>query len=183
MRDWIETWQLEVHLVNLTAAWGAINVAGPACARPALRGSATSSFDGESFPYLRHRELTVAGVPCRAIRLGLRRRALVRAPPPVLRRASGSGTPCSRPANDLGIRPHGLEALRLLRLEKGHVIVGQDTDFDSTPAKLNMSWAVKLDKPTFVGRAALERLAAVRARAQAGGAHASRATRRPRARR
>ena len=61
---------------------------------------------------------------------------------------------------DLDIRPHGLDALRLLRLEKGHIIIGQDTDFDATPAKLNMSWAVRQEKPWFVGKRGLERAAA-----------------------
>jgi sarcosine oxidase subunit alpha len=53
---------------------------------------------------------------------------------------------------DLGIKPHGLETLLKLRLEKGHVIVGQDTDFDTTPRRIDMEWAVKLDKPDFVGK-------------------------------
>ena len=42
-----------------------------------------------------------------------------------------------------------------VRLEKGHVIVGMDTEMDSTPRRLNMDWAVKLDKPEFIGRDAL----------------------------
>ncbi len=58
---------------------------------------------------------------------------------------------------DLGIRPHGLETLLKLRLEKGHVVVGQDTDFDSTPRRLNHEWAVKLDKSDFVGKQAIQR--------------------------
>ena len=58
-------------------------------------------------------------------------------------------------------RAHGLEALRLLRLEKGHIIVGQDTDFDSTPAKLGLQSAVKMSKPDFVGRSGLSRLATI----------------------
>ena len=61
--------------------------------------------------------------------------------------------------SDLGIRPHGLQALFALRLEKGHVIVGMDTEMDSTPRRLNMEWAVKLDKPDFIGRTALLRTA------------------------
>ena len=48
--------------------------------------------------------------------------------------------------SDLGVRPHGLQALFALRLEKGHVIVGMDTEMDSTPRRLGMDWAVKLDK-------------------------------------
>ncbi len=58
---------------------------------------------------------------------------------------------------DLGIKPHGIEILLKLRLEKGHIIVGQDSDFDSTPRRLNHEWAVKLDKPDFVGKGALVR--------------------------
>jgi sarcosine oxidase subunit alpha len=61
----------------------------------------------------------------------------------------------------LDMRPHGLDALKLLRLEKGHVLIGQDTDFDTTPSKVALDFAVKMEKPDFVGRTALERLAAL----------------------
>jgi sarcosine oxidase subunit alpha len=61
-----------------------------------------------------------------------------------------------------GIGPHGLEALRLLRLEKGHILIGQDTDFDTTPSKIGMDWAVKMNKADFVGRTALQRIASGR---------------------
>jgi sarcosine oxidase subunit alpha len=59
---------------------------------------------------------------------------------------------------DLDIRPHGMDALRLLRLEKGHILIGQDTDFDTTAAKLGLDWAVKMDKPYFIGKPALQRI-------------------------
>jgi sarcosine oxidase subunit alpha len=58
---------------------------------------------------------------------------------------------------DLGIRPHGLKALFGLRLEKGHVIIGMDTELDTTPRRLGMDWAVRMEKPAFIGRASLER--------------------------
>jgi sarcosine oxidase subunit alpha len=54
------------------------------------------------------------------------------------------------------IRPVGVEAQRNLRLEKGHIIVGQDTDAMTSPKECNMSWAVKSDKPFFVGNRSLE---------------------------
>ena len=60
---------------------------------------------------------------------------------------------------DLGIRPHGLQALFGLRLEKGHVIVGMDTELDSTPRRLRMDWAVRMDKPFFIGKPSLARTA------------------------
>jgi sarcosine oxidase subunit alpha len=61
--------------------------------------------------------------------------------------------------SDLGIRPHGLKALFGLRLEKGHIIIGMDTELDTTPRRVDMDWAVRMDKPAFIGRAALERTA------------------------
>ena len=56
---------------------------------------------------------------------------------------------------DLGIRPFGVEAQRLLRLEKGHIIIGQDTDGLTTPLEAALEWAVKMDKPFFVGQRSL----------------------------
>ena len=76
--------------------------------------------------------------------------------------------------SDLGIRPHGLQALFGLRLEKGHVIVGMDTEMDSTPRRLDMDWAVKMDKPDFLGRSALARTA--RLPDDRGGCSGSRST-------
>ena len=56
---------------------------------------------------------------------------------------------------EFGISPFGLEAQRILRLEKGHVIVGQDTDAISTPMDVGSDWAVRFDKPDFIGRGGL----------------------------
>ena len=56
---------------------------------------------------------------------------------------------------EFGIRPFGVEAQRLLRLEKRHVIVGVDTDALSSPYEAGMAWVAKLDKPDFIGRNAL----------------------------
>ena len=53
--------------------------------------------------------------------------------------------------------PFGIQAQRLLRLEKGHIIVSQDTDFETTPWRVDMGWAVKLEKDWFVGKRALVR--------------------------
>ena len=50
-----------------------------------------------------------------------------------------------------GIRPFGVEAQRLLRLEKGHIIIGQDTDGLTTPHEADMAWALAKKKPFHVG--------------------------------
>src|SRR5712692_1457614 len=57
--------------------------------------------------------------------------------------------------SDLGIVPFGLEAQRVLRLEKQHILVGQDTDALSDPIGAGLPWIVKFDKSDFLGRRAL----------------------------
>jgi sarcosine oxidase subunit alpha len=59
---------------------------------------------------------------------------------------------------EFGIVPFGVEAQRVLRLEKKHIIVGQDTDALTDPFGADMAWAVQLDKADFVGKASLVRL-------------------------
>ena len=41
------------------------------------------------------------------------------------------------------------------------MIVGMDTELDTTPRRIGMDWAVKMDKPDFIGRAALARTASL----------------------
>ena len=55
-----------------------------------------------------------------------------------------------------GLKPYGLEASRILRLEKGHILIGQDTDAITTPDELGFGWAVSKKKPFFVGKRSIE---------------------------
>ncbi|MDA0748294.1 MAG: aminomethyltransferase family protein, partial [bacterium] len=57
-----------------------------------------------------------------------------------------------------GIVPFGVEAQRVLRLEKAHVIVGQDTDALSDPLSADLGWAVKMEKDDFLGKRSLARI-------------------------
>ena len=157
LRDWADAWDLDVHVANRTHAVGVISVAGPR-SRELLARLTGAPLDGESLPYLAHRELHVAGVPCRALRLGFVGELSYELHHPSSR--SGELWEALLAAgDDLGVVPHGLEAVRVLRLEKGHILVGQDTDFDATPAKLGLEALVAHGKGPFVGSAALERLA------------------------
>ncbi|MDF5988293.1 glycine cleavage T C-terminal barrel domain-containing protein [Pseudomonas aeruginosa] len=61
---------------------------------------------------------------------------------------------------DFDIRPFGVETQRLLRLEKGHVIISQDTDGMTHPGEIDMGWAIARSKPFFVGKRSVEILEA-----------------------
>ena len=151
VRDWADTWRLDVRLLNQTLALGAINVTGP-LANELLRRAGWEP----TLKYMEHGRAEVAGVPCHIYRLSFTGELSYE-----LHHPSGQGVKLWRAllelGRDLGIRPHGLKALLQLRLEKGHILVGQDTDFDSTPRRIAHEWAVRLDKPDFVGKQALLR--------------------------
>ena len=157
LREWAERLGLHVHVLDRTSELGAILVAGPR-ARDLVGALTEDPIDAASLPYPGHRELTVAGVACRAIRSGFVGELAFELHHP---RSNGPRlwTSLQRAGRDEGVSPFGLEALELLRLEKGHVYLGQDTLPDDTPAKLGLARAVDMTKPWFVGKAALERLA------------------------
>ena len=153
IRDWIETWRLRVHVLDRTMSLAAINVTGPLARALLIRC-------GLADPprFLGHVHADVAGVPCHVMRLSFTGEAAFELHHPVDRSIELWRALMDLGA-DLGIRPHGLQALFGLRLEKGHVIVGMDTELDTTPRRLGMDWAVRMDKPRFIGRAALQRTA------------------------
>ena len=150
---------LDVHLLDRTAQWGAINVAGPH-ARDLLARLTDDAIGSTELPYPGFADITVAGVACRAIRTGFVGELAFELHHP-RRRGVELWRALEAEGRAWGQRPHGLDALELLRLEKGHVYLGQDTMPDDTPTKLGMPWAVDASKPWFIGKLALERLAAL----------------------
>jgi aminomethyltransferase len=56
------------------------------------------------------------------------------------------------------IRPVGLGARDTLRLEARLSLYGNDIDETTNPIEAGLGWTVKLDKPDFVGKRALERI-------------------------
>jgi sarcosine oxidase subunit alpha len=156
LRDRADRLGLRAHVVDLTAERGAIVVAGPQ-ARPLLSELTDALIDPEAFPPLGVRELSVAGVPCGAIRSGFLGEVCFELHHP-RSRGPELWTALMEEGADLEIRPHGLDALEILRLEMGHLYVGQDTLPDDTPAKLGLGRVVASGKE-FAGSRALERLA------------------------
>jgi sarcosine oxidase subunit alpha len=159
MRDWVETWRLSVHIVNQTAGFGAINLTGPR-SRDVLARLTPDAVDSASLPYAGIRRMQVADIPCIILRVAFTGELSFELHHP-RSRGGELWDALLRAGADLNIAPHGLDALKLLRLEKGHILVGQDTDFDTTPRKLGLDGLVRQDKPYFVGQAALKRLGAL----------------------
>jgi sarcosine oxidase subunit alpha len=148
---WLADWRLDVSLTDVTQGVAAMNLAGPR-SREILAGLTELDCSNEAFPYLDGQHATVAGVPCMLLRIGFVGELGYELHCPV---------PNARALWDAiaadGARPFGLEPQRILRLQKQHILVGQDTDSESTPYGAALGWAVKLDKEQdFIGRWALE---------------------------
>jgi aminomethyltransferase len=58
-----------------------------------------------------------------------------------------------------GLKPAGLGARDLLRLEMAYLLYGNDISEDTTPLEANAAWTVNFEKGDFLGRSALQRQA------------------------
>jgi sarcosine oxidase subunit alpha len=152
---WNAQWRLNVDIANVTAAYAGINLAGPNARKVLEKLTDDVALSPQDFPYLAYREGTVAGIPARIFRVGFIGELGYEIHVPS-RFGASLWRAIGKAGQEFGIRPFGLEAQRLMRLEKGHVIIGQDTDGMTTPEELDMSWAVAASKPFFVGKSSLE---------------------------
>ncbi len=156
--EWVENWlQTEhpgwqVHVTPVTTAYASINVAGPHSRELMCRVTEGVDLTPGSFPYMRVRTGRIAGVDdCVLWRIGFTGELSYELHVP-----AGYGLhvweALLEHGEDLGVGVFGVEAQRVLRLEKGHLIVGQDTDGLTQAYSAGLDWAVKLDKDDFVGR-------------------------------
>ena len=147
-------WRLAVDVTNVTAAWCGLNLAGP-LSREVLAPLTDVDLSAAAFPYMGVREGTVAGAPARLLRVGFVGELGYEIHVPASHgEALWDAVLAAGAAHDL--RPFGVEAQRLLRLEKGHIIIGQDTDSLTHPYEADMAWAISRNKPYFVGARSIQ---------------------------
>ena len=156
---WLQSgWGCGIHLTDLTEVFSAFNITGPK-SREVLRKLTSCNLDSEEFPYMSVRNAEVMGVPCRLMRIGFTGELSYEIHCP-----SGYAMcvweSLMQAGEEFDILPFGVEAQRILRLEKAHIIVGQDTDALSDPFSANMDWIVKMNKPDFLGKRAFTRITA-----------------------
>ncbi|MGA7269911.1 MAG: 2Fe-2S iron-sulfur cluster-binding protein [Acidimicrobiia bacterium] len=155
--EWIENWlqtggqSWKVHVTPVTTAYVSINVAGPR-SRELVARLADIDLSPDAFPYMQVRTGTVAGVrDCVMWRIGFTGELSYELHVP-----AGFGLhvweQLMAVGADLDVRPFGLEAQRIMRLEKGHFIVGQDTDGLTKASALGLGKLLRLDKDDFAGK-------------------------------
>jgi sarcosine oxidase subunit alpha len=155
---WLADWRMDVRLTDVTQGLAAVNLAGPR-AREIIGALTDLDCSNEAFAYLDGKHARVAGVKSLILRIGFVGEVGYEIHFPT---AYGQHVwdAILEAGAAHGIRPFGLEPQRILRLQKQHILVGQDTDSESNPFAAAMPWIVKLDKEQdFIGKWALEHAA------------------------
>ena len=130
-----------------------MNLAGPK-SREILQKLTDADISAGAMPYLAAGQFLVAGVPAISLRLGFVGELGYEIHVPsqyglhVWEAIIAAGA-------EFSLAPFGVEAQRLLRLEKKHLLPGVDTDALSNPLEADLPWIVKLDKEDFVGKRSL----------------------------
>jgi len=158
VEDWIALWlqtehpDWDVRVVPVTDAYASINVAGPRSRELVSRLVEDIDLAPDAFSYMQVRTGRVAGFDgCIVWRIGFTGELSFE-----LHLPAGHGQEVwdrmLTAGADLGVGPFGIEAQRILRLEKGHLVVGQDTDGLTQGFSAGLDWAIKLDKAEFLGQ-------------------------------
>ena len=144
----------DLQLTDVTEEWGTLSLMGPK-ARDVLRKITESDVSSDAFPFGHVRELVIADVNVRALRVTY---------------VGELGWELHIPIDAIGeifdmllsrgktekIRPIGYRALESLRLEKGYRAWSSDITPNDTPFEAGLGWTVKMRSNTnFMGREAL----------------------------
>jgi sarcosine oxidase subunit alpha len=146
----------DFHLVNLTDAMGVINLSGPN-ARQVLAEVVDIDVSNEAFPFSGYREFFIQEtIPVRAMRLGFVGELSYELHVPSsymmtvwdMLKAAGKS---------FGIRNFGVEAQNVLRMEKCHIILGQESEQRTNllDVGLGFLWDRKKSEAKTVGAVAL----------------------------
>lgn len=145
----------DVQITNVTDDFGVLVVSGPQ-SREVLAGLTEADLTNAGFRWLSAREIEVAGVACRALRvsyvgelgweLHCSMADLVRLYEVIMQAGAG-----------VGIADFGLYAMNSLRLEKGYKGMGTELTNEITMIEADMERFVHFDNETFVGRDSLLR--------------------------
>ena len=157
MLKWNAQWRLDVDVANVTSAYCGVNIAGPNARRVLETVCNDVDLSSAAFPYMGVRIGSVDGIPARLIRVGFVGELGYEIHVPQ-QYGAALWDALIKAGSEHSIKPFGIEAQRVLRLEKGHIIIGQDTDAMSNPNEVQMNWAVSKKKPFFVGGRTLSEL-------------------------
>jgi glycine cleavage system aminomethyltransferase T/glycine/D-amino acid oxidase-like deaminating enzyme len=144
-----------VSVRDVTASLACLGLWGP-LSRDILGAATSADLSNGAFPYMTRRDIVVGNVPCTALRvtyvgeLGWELYASVEFAGRLWDTLMEAGAPH-------GIVPAGYRAIDSLRLEKGYRAWGADITPEENPFQAGLGFAVRMEKPGFIGNEALEK--------------------------
>ena len=154
--EWLD---LEVAVFPVTTQWATLTVSGPKAAN-ILRQMGTD-IDLANFRHMTFREGRVANLQARVLRASFTGEASYE----ISVAANDAGTlieAISQAGRAFELTPIGIEALMILRTEKGYLHVGVDTDGTTLPDDVGMAGPIAKKASDFIGRRSLLRADAIR---------------------
>lgn len=146
----------DVRFLDIGEQWADVCLCGPLARELMGRLCDDVDLSREAFPFMAIRAGTVAGVPARILRVSFTGELSYEIW--TARNAAGHVWDAAFAAGgDLGLAPVGSEANHVLRVEKGFLSMGHEVDGFVNPFDLGLGRFVTMQKPDFVGRAALLR--------------------------
>jgi sarcosine oxidase, subunit alpha len=145
---------LDVFLTNVTSHWSVIMVSGPNARALLGRTDLDVDLSSDAFPHMTWRSGVLGGVPVRVNRVSFTGELSYEISIPAAYAVS-LWQALFALGKDLGLTPIGIEALDVLRLEKGFIHVGGDTDGTSTPDDAGYGAMVRNKTSEFIGKRSL----------------------------
>jgi sarcosine oxidase subunit alpha len=154
--EWLqcEFTSLKVLVTPVTSRWANLTVAGP----KAWDWLAAAGFEPRLAPS-RMRHMSIAdssldGMPLRALRASFNGELSYELNVPA-DEATATFERLAKLAPRFDAAPYGLEALQILRVEKGYIVIGSDTDGTTFPGDVGHGRSLKNKAANFIGRRSL----------------------------
>lgn len=155
--EWFEEWlqcewvELDVVVEPVTTQWATLTLAGPKAREVLARLGATIDLSAASFPHMTVRSGTLGGVPIRIARVSFTGELSYEISVP-FSHGLGLWDALMDAGQHCGITPIGIEAVMVLRVEKGFLHVGSDTDGMTMPQDIGFGEIMSKKPGDFVGR-------------------------------
>ncbi len=143
----------KVSINNVTADYGCLVLAGPK-SRQILSRLTNADLSNEAFPWMRGQEISVAGVPVRALRVSYVGELGWELHHPMAQMEKLYDA-LMEAGSEHGVADFGLYAVNAMRMEKGYKAWGSELTTEITPVEAGLQRFVKRDK-SFIGRDAVE---------------------------
>ena len=155
--EWLEEWlqcewvDMDVIVEPVTTQWSVIMVAGPNARQLLQRLDMDIDLSAEAFPHMTARSGQIGDIPVRIMRVSFTGELSYEVSVPWSYGAA-LWQQLLKLGADLDVTPFGLESLMVMRIEKGFLHVGTDTEGTTMPQDIGFAEIIAKKADDFVGR-------------------------------